>query len=90
MVPGDFNSTLDMAQFRSILDSGYRDAAAFAPTYPADGRLPPMLPIDHILTRNSSSSEPWTATIPGSDHRALLATVQVPIEQGPRDESRGP
>ncbi len=75
---GDFNSTRDMAQFRRILDSGYRDAGFFAPTYPADSAVPPVLAIDHILTRNGSPSAAWTVDIPGSDHRAVLATVQVP------------
>lgn len=78
IVAGDFNSTRDMAQFRHILDNGFRDADLVAPTYPADSWVPPLLPIDHILTRGASSSDPWTAAIPGSDHRALLATIQVP------------
>lgn len=75
---GDFNSTRDMAQFRRILDSGYHGAGVFTPTYPADSALPPVLGIDHILTRNGSPGRTWTADIPGSDHRAVLATVQIP------------
>lgn len=74
---GDFNSTTDMAQFRRILDNGYRGADRFAATFPADSTLPPVLAIDHILVRNGSSSV-QTADIPGSDHRAVLATVGVP------------
>ena len=75
---GDFNSTRDMAQFRRILDDGYREADGFAPTYPADSAVPPVLAIDHILTRNGSPTRTWTADIPGSDHRAVLATVRIP------------
>lgn len=79
VVAGDFNSTWDMAQFRSLLGPGYRDAAGrFAPTYPADSRIPPLLAIDHILVRGCSGSRAWTATVPGTDHRALLAQVQLP------------
>ena len=75
---GDFNSTRDMAQFRRILDSGYRDAGVFAPTYPADSAVPPVLALDHVLVRNGSSSRARTADIQGSDHRAVFATVQIP------------
>jgi endonuclease/exonuclease/phosphatase family metal-dependent hydrolase len=51
VVAGDFNSTLDMRQFRSLLRNGYQDAAkeagaGFAPTYPADSQVPPLLTID--------------------------------------------
>lgn len=75
---GDFNSTRAMTQFRRILDMGYHSAGALAPTYPADSAVPPVLAIDHILIRNGSSERAWTADIPGSDHRAVLATVQIP------------
>lgn len=79
VVVGDFNSTWDMSQFRHVLDVGYRDAAGrFAPTYPADSPIPPLLAIDHILTRGCSGSRPWTATLPNTDHRALLASVALP------------
>lgn len=79
VVAGDFNSTWDMAPFRRLLDLGYRDAAGpFAATYPADSRIPPLLAIDHILTRGCSGWQSWTATVPGTDHRAPLATVELP------------
>ena len=75
---GDFNSTRDMAQFRRILDGGYHDAGVFAPTYPADSVISPVLPIDHVLVRHGSASRAWTADIEGSDHRAVFAKVQIP------------
>jgi endonuclease/exonuclease/phosphatase family metal-dependent hydrolase len=80
IVVGDFNSTSDMKQFRHVLDLGYDDADTrrLTPTYPAGSLVPPLVAVDHILTRNSSSSSPWTATIPGTDHRALIATVAIP------------
>ena len=80
MVVGDFNSTSDMKQFRQVLDLGYGDSDTrrFTPTYPADSLVPPLLAIDHILTRGCSGFSTWTAKVPGSDHRALLTTVAIP------------
>lgn len=85
IVAGDFNSTPDMRQFRELLTNGYRDAVAqtgagFAPTFPSKSWLPPLLMIDHVLTRQAGVTSIRTVHIPGSDHRALLATVIVPRE----------
>jgi endonuclease/exonuclease/phosphatase (EEP) superfamily protein YafD len=38
-----------------------------------------VITIDHILTRNAEASAITTIEMPGSDHRSLLATVQVPL-----------
>lgn len=83
IIAGDFNATPDMRQFRDLLDVGYRDAviqtgAGFSPTYSPHPAIPPLITIDHVLTRNSSTRSIHTVAIPGSDHRALLATVAVP------------
>ena len=88
IVGGDFNSTPDMRQFRDLLTNGYRDAVkqtspGFTPTFPANKRFPPIITIDHVLTRNAAASSIQTVTIPGSDHRALLTTVQVPVDPTP-------
>lgn len=85
IVAGDFNSTPDMRQFRDLLTNGYRDAveqtgAGFAPTFPSRNGFPPLLTIDHVLTRNAAASSIQTVRVPGSDHRALLATIQVPLD----------
>jgi endonuclease/exonuclease/phosphatase (EEP) superfamily protein YafD len=74
-----------MRQFRDLLDGGYRDAviqtgAGFSPTYSPHPALPPLITIDHVLTRNSSTRSIHSVAIPGSDHRALLATVAVPLD----------
>jgi len=87
IVGGDYNSTSNMRQFRDLLTNGYRDAAeeigsGFGPTFKADIALPPMITIDHILTRNAAASSLRTVTITGSDHRALLATIQLPRDSG--------
>lgn len=85
IVGGDFNSTPDLRQFRELLTTGYHDAvqqsgSGFAPTFPAGGIVPPLITIDHILTRKSSVSAVRTISLEGSDHRALLATVTLTKE----------
>ena len=85
IVGGDYNSTPDMRQFRDLLTNGYHDAvqqtgSGFAPTFRADVAIPPVITIDHILTRNAVASSIKTVTIKGSDHRALLATIKVPLD----------
>ena len=73
-------------QFRDLLTNGYRDAveqtgAGFAPTFPSNRRtIPPLLVIDHILTRAAPASSIKTIKLPGSDHRSLLATIKVPLD----------
>ncbi|TQR85355.1 endonuclease/exonuclease/phosphatase family protein [Mycobacterium hodleri] len=83
IVGGDFNSTFDMLPFRALLTNGYADAARQAGsgrnfTYPANKPFPPVLGIDHVLTRNATAVSTATVELPGTDHRALLATVMVP------------
>lgn len=84
IVGGDYNSTPDIRQFRDLLTNGYRDAveqlgAGFGPTFPANKPIPPVITIDHILIRNAAAASINTITIKGSDHRALLATIRVPL-----------
>jgi endonuclease/exonuclease/phosphatase (EEP) superfamily protein YafD len=81
---GDYNSTPDMREFRDLLTDGYRDAvhqtgAGFLSTFPSAAWYPPLLTIDHVLTRHAAVSSIGTVDIRGSDHRALLATIQVPL-----------
>jgi endonuclease/exonuclease/phosphatase (EEP) superfamily protein YafD len=83
LVGGDFNSTIDMRPFRQLLTNGYRDGAEQAGagrtfTYPSNRRFPPIIGIDHVLTRNCTAVSMRTVEIAGTDHRALLATVMVP------------
>ena len=84
IVGGDYNSTPDMRQFRDLLTDGYRDAveqtgSGFAPTFPANEWYPPVITIDHVLTRNATASAIKTVTIKGADHRAVLATIRIPL-----------
>lgn len=81
---GDFNSTPDMRQFRDLIADGYRDAvrntgAGFTPTFPSDTVFPPVIAIDHVLARHANVTSVRSVDVRGSDHRALLATVEVPI-----------
>ncbi|WP_260762616.1 endonuclease/exonuclease/phosphatase family protein [Mycobacterium sp. SMC-4] len=84
LIAGDFNSTPDLRQFRDLLDQGYRDAGAqtgsgWGPTFPSTRWIPPLVTIDHILTRHAQVTSLRTVVIPRSDHRALLATLVAPI-----------
>ncbi|MEV4352305.1 endonuclease/exonuclease/phosphatase family protein [Actinoplanes sp. NPDC049596] len=82
---GDFNSTLDHAQLRTLIGRGYRDAAAtlgrgLVPSWGWYGnrRLPPIT-IDHVLVdRRLGISDYAAYDLPGSDHRMVLATVTLP------------
>ena len=54
--------------------------AGFAPTFPSDPWLSPLITIDHVLTRHAAAASVRTVYVDGSDHRALLATVEVPLD----------
>ena len=83
---GDFNGTLDQAQFRDVVDRGYRDAADAAgeglePTWPTMGHrlLPPTIAIDHVLAdRRLGIAAYGVDDLPGSDHRAIHAQLVLP------------
>lgn len=83
IVAGDLNATADMEPFRRLLSDGFRNAAdqsgaGLVRTFPADMSVPPIIGIDHILTRNGSASDVTTVRIPGSDHLGVTATIHVP------------
>src|ERR1700694_3767608 len=83
VLAGDLHSTPDIREFRRVLRGGYQDAAEQAGagltrTHPADIWLPPLFAVDHILTRGCTATAVRTMSIPGSDHRALVAEVQIP------------
>jgi endonuclease/exonuclease/phosphatase (EEP) superfamily protein YafD len=85
IVAGDFNATYEMAPFRRLLEPGYGDAgidarAGLTRSYPGRGQRPPLIGIDHILTKNCSAATVSTVVVPGADHRGLLATLSVPVD----------
>lgn len=80
---GDFNSTVDMRDFRALLDIGFREARQGSdhlrtPTFPSVWRLPPLFAVDHIFTHGCTAEGAYTIAIPISDHRALAAKVVLP------------
>jgi endonuclease/exonuclease/phosphatase (EEP) superfamily protein YafD len=84
VLAGDFNATLDVSQFRDLLDRGYRDAGDVAgkglePTFPAEGHMIPPVTIDHVLADRRLGIVSYSvADIPGSDHRAVEAELALP------------
>ena len=83
IVGGDLNATPDIREFRRLLRDGYRDGAAQAAagltrTHPTHlAIIPPLLAVDHILTREATTTSLRTVEVAGSDHRALAGDVTV-------------
>ncbi|WP_169815359.1 endonuclease/exonuclease/phosphatase family protein [Nocardia yamanashiensis] len=82
---GDFNATLDHSTLRTLLDSGYRDAASvlgkgFTGTWgPYDGDPIPAVTLDHVLAdRRIGIRDLRVLDLPTSDHRPVLATLVLP------------
>lgn len=89
---GDFNATLDHAEFRQILqgpdgtgpggpliDAGAAALARLVPTWPMAGPPLPGVVIDHIVTGPQVGSSGYAVLpVAGSDHAAVLATLSVP------------
>jgi endonuclease/exonuclease/phosphatase (EEP) superfamily protein YafD len=84
ILAGDFNATLDHAELRRIVDSGYEDTAdavgaGLHGTWPSGRRRVPPVAIDHVLAdRRCGVRAVSVHTIPGSDHRAVLAELALP------------
>ena len=83
VIAGDFNATLDHAAFRDVLGLGYADAAlqagnALMPTWGLPGKSA-VLTLDHVLVDRSCAVLACSVhVIPGSDHRAVYAEIQLP------------
>ena len=94
ILAGDFNATLDHAQFRRLLRRGYVDAASqvghgLSLTWgPRPGRRPTLLAIDHVLIDRRcavlTTSAHW---LTGSDHRALYAELRLPAPHSHRGQA---
>jgi endonuclease/exonuclease/phosphatase (EEP) superfamily protein YafD len=85
ILAGDFNATLDHAQFRRLLRRGYVDAASqvgngLVPTWGLQpGWRPTLLAIDHVLIDRRCAALATSAHwLTGSDHRALYAELRLP------------
>ena len=85
IIMGDFNSTWDHARFRELLGTSFVDASeqageGFHMTYPSNSVIPPLVEIDHIVYVRDAGlavSDLETVAVSGTDHRALLATLEV-------------
>ncbi|MDN5894668.1 MAG: endonuclease/exonuclease/phosphatase family protein [Nocardioides sp.] len=85
LMVGDFNATLD---HRALRELGFDDAAAmvnhgWGPTWPDNGTtdilgvpVPRMVAIDHVLLGDRmAATEVDSASVDGTDHRAVIAEV---------------
>jgi endonuclease/exonuclease/phosphatase (EEP) superfamily protein YafD len=84
ILAGDFNATLDHAQFRRLLRLGYADTArqvgnGLELTWGLrPGRRPALLAIDHVLADRRCAVLATSAhRLTGSDHRALYAELRL-------------
>jgi endonuclease/exonuclease/phosphatase (EEP) superfamily protein YafD len=84
ILAGDFNATLDHAELRRLLETGYEDAAAevgagLRATWPHGRRFPPPVAIDHVLADERCGVRAFSVhPIPGTDHRAVFAELVLP------------
>ncbi|MFE4464920.1 endonuclease/exonuclease/phosphatase family protein [Oerskovia sp. NPDC056781] len=80
---GDFNATSDHSAFRDLLGDRFADATRLAGhglnlSWPADRRHPPLVDLDHVVVdAGMRVDDVGPVAIPGTDHLAILATVQV-------------
>ena len=83
IIAGDFNATLQNADFRRLLGHGLFDAhykdGGWSPTWPRTWWwLPPVLRIDHVLvTRSIGVQRQQVLGNSDSDHSALLTDVTI-------------
>ncbi|MBB4918089.1 endonuclease/exonuclease/phosphatase family protein [Streptosporangium saharense] len=81
---GDFNASLDHAALRRFVNQGYADSAdrvgqGLVPTWPANNRIPPVITIDHVvIDQRIGVREVSVHTVPGTDHRAVFANLDLP------------
>jgi endonuclease/exonuclease/phosphatase (EEP) superfamily protein YafD len=54
--------------------------AGLTRTYPNRRSRPPRIGIDHVLVHNCVATSARTVVLPGSDHRGLVATLDVPLD----------
>jgi endonuclease/exonuclease/phosphatase (EEP) superfamily protein YafD len=86
VVAGDFNTTRDHRPFRDLLNAGFLDCADAAQrrpwpafTWPAGGRIPPVMRLDHVLVSQAGAtvSESRIVQVPGTDHLGVLAVIEL-------------
>ncbi|HEU4908295.1 MAG TPA: endonuclease/exonuclease/phosphatase family protein [Propionibacteriaceae bacterium] len=81
VLAGDFNAVDDHGPMQALRRVGLKSAtdvagAGWLPTYPADGPLPPLLPIDHVMINKGLTATSVTSfAISGTDHLGVFATL---------------
>lgn len=90
LILGDFNATVDHAQLRALLRDGWRDAAGetgqgLRSTWRGLRAMAFVrLTIDHILVPPGVAITDYGVhDLPGSDHRAVTATLAFPAAPAP-------
>lgn len=80
ILAGDLNATPWSSGFQSFMvKSGLQHMNRFIPTFPAGRRGLPQLAIDHIFASPGMAiSDVRLGPDTGSDHRPLLATIEIP------------
>ncbi|MFC8592378.1 endonuclease/exonuclease/phosphatase family protein [Streptomyces atroolivaceus] len=86
---GDFNASLDHTPMRELLAAGLTDTHAelgrgWAPTWPVGHALvPPLIQLDHVLHGSGLVGvSVGERTVPGTDHRAVVAVLALPPAKG--------
>jgi endonuclease/exonuclease/phosphatase (EEP) superfamily protein YafD len=84
ILAGDFNATLDHAELRDLIGTGYVDAAeqvgeGLRATWPQSQKFPPPVTIDHVLADHRIGVRAVSVhPMPGTDHRAVFTELQLP------------
>jgi endonuclease/exonuclease/phosphatase (EEP) superfamily protein YafD len=84
VVAGDFNASRDHGPFRDLLAAGFLDCADSSQrrswpgfTWPADGRLLPVMRLDHVLVSRPATVRMTRAIrVSRTDHHGVLATIE--------------
>lgn len=81
VVAGDFNAVDSHPSLRQYDERGFRDAddlagAGWRPTFPAQGPVPPLIAIDHLLvSADLTATDFATVRVGRTDHLGVEATV---------------
>ena len=81
VVAGDFNAVEEHGPMQRLRALGLKSVtdvagAGWLPTFPADRRYPPLVPIDHVLIDEQlTATSVSTFQVDGSDHLGLLTTL---------------
>lgn len=81
IIAGDFNAVDDHGAMQDLRADGLRSAtdvagAGWLPTYPANRRFPPLIPIDHVMINDRlTATEVRTVEVDGTDHLGIVATL---------------